>query len=194
MKRIFATIFFATGIICSFAQSEPMGLQVGAKAPEFSAKNQSGETISLTERLRKKKVVLVFYRGQWCPYCNKALSNLEDSLSFITAKGAELIAITPEVGENIVKTVEKTKATYPILHDEDQRIMKAYDVAYSLDPAMVEKYKGYGIDFNNANGSNGASLPVPAVYVVDQDGVIRYRYFNPDYTKRATVKDILDHL
>lgn len=177
------------------AQNSPKGLNLNDKAPEFTARDQYGKTISLSEELKKGAVVLVFYRGQWCPYCNRQLKQLEDSVSLIQRKGATVLTITPEVQENIEKTISKTKASYPILHDEGLRIMKSYDVAFQVDDKTIETYKKYGIDFMNANGQeNGAKLPVPAVYVINKEGRIIYKYFDRDYRKRATVKEILAHL
>ena len=167
---------------------------VADDAPAFSAKDQTSKRVSLSEELKKGAVVLVFYHGQWCPYCNKHLKKLEDSLSLITAKGASLITITPEKPENISKTIEKTKASYSILFDDGLKIMKSYDVAFAMDEKTLEKYKGYGIDFTKANGENGANLPVPALYIIGMDGKIAYRYFDTDYSKRASVTEILAHL
>ena len=180
--------------ISTMAQEVPKGLAVHAKAPDFSAKDQTGTTINLKDQLKKGSVVLVFYRGQWCPHCNKQLSKLEDSIQLIKAKGASLIAVTPEKQENIRKTIAKTKASYPILFDEGLQIMKSYDVAYAVDNTTIEKYKKYGIDFNESNGANGANLPVPAIYVINKEGVIVFRHFDPDYRNRATVEEILKHL
>lgn len=171
------------------------GLAVNDKAPDFSAKTADGKTVTLKDQLKKGSVVLVFYRGQWCPYCNRQLKKLEDSLSLITGKGASVLAISPEVPQNIDKTIEKTKATFPILHDKNLAIMKSYDVAFKVDDKTIEKYKTYGIDFSVANGAeNGANLPVPAVYVINKEGKIVYRHFDKDYTRRASVADILAHL
>ncbi len=128
------------------------------------------------------------------PYCNKELKGIEDSLSLITSKGAVVLAVTPELPENVYKTIDKTKASYSVLSDDGLKIMKAYDVAYAVDPALNEKYKGYGIDLMKANGANGANLPVPAVYVIDTNGNIIYRYFDVDYRNRASVKEIAEHL
>lgn len=180
--------------IASQAQEAPKGLTVQVKAPDFSAKDQSGATIKLQDQLKKGSVVLVFYRGQWCPYCNRQLKKLEDSLSFIKAKGATLIAVTPEKPENITKTIAKTKASYSILFDEGLHIMKSYDVAYAVDNVSLQSYKKYGIDFTQVNGVNGAYLPVPAVYVINKEGEIVFRHFDPDYRNRAMVQDILAHL
>ena len=194
MKKYLLVLSFFSITLAIVAQDTPKGLVVTDIAPAFSAKDQNGKMISLSEELKKGPVVLVFYRGQWCPYCNKHLKKLEDSLSFITAKGARLITITPEKAENISKTIEKTKATYSILYDDGLKIMKSYDVAFAVDEKTVEKYKGFGIDFTQANGENGANLPVPALYIIGTDGKISYRYFDTNYTKRASVAEIIDHL
>ena len=191
-KLLLISIIFCS--LKSYAQPYPKGLNVNDKAPNFIATDQKGEKINLRKQLKKGNVVLVFYRGQWCPYCNKQLKQLEDSIGFIKDKGATVLAITPEVAENISKTIGKTKASYSILYDEGLKIMNAYKVAFQVEAKTVEKYKGYGIDFLKANGTNGASLPVPAVYIVNKRGIIIYRFFEVDYTKRSSVKDILDHL
>ncbi len=194
MKKSVLTVFFAICILISNAQTDPVGLRVNDKAPDFTAKDQNGKTISLNDELKNGKVVLIFYRGQWCPYCNKELKSIEDSLSLITSRGAVLLAVTPELPENISKTINKTGASYSIISDDDLKIMKAYKVAYAVDTALNEKYRTYGLDLVKANGSNGANLPVPAVYIIDRDRNIIYRYFDVDYRKRARVTDIVDHL
>ncbi len=127
---LFTVLFVA---FTTNAQDGPKGLNIYDAAPMFTAKDQNGKTVSLSTALKKGPVVLVFYRGQWCPYCNKHLKKLEDSLSLITAKGASLITITPEKPENISKTIEKTKASYSILYDDSLKIMKSYDVAFTVD-------------------------------------------------------------
>ena len=177
------------------AQQDPKGLNIGANAPNFSAIDQLGNKVDLDVMLKKGPVVLVFYRGYWCPHCNKYLQKLEDSLSLINAKGANLITITPENHGSIQKTLEKTHASYPVLFDEGLTIMKKYDVAFPVDEKTISRYKEYGIDFTKVNGSiNGASLPVPAVYVINKEGKIVFKHFDKNYTKRASVSEILDHL
>ena len=186
-------ILFASVVVK--AQDKPKGLLVNDKAPVFIAKDQSGKNISLETELKKGPVVLVFYRGQWCPYCNKQLKKLEDSLSLITSKGATVIAVSPEKPENISKTISKTKTSYPILFDDGLKIMKSYDVSYAVSEETIKKYKGYGIDFVEANGTtNGTNLPVPAMYIINKEGIIVFRHFDPDYTKRPSVAEILSYL
>jgi peroxiredoxin len=195
MRNTLFVILILVNCNALLAQNNVLGIAVNQKAPDFSAKDQNGKVIRLKSQLEKGSVVLVFYRGQWCPFCNRALSALEDSLKYISAKGGTVVAVSPEKPENIIKTIEKTKASYAVLHDEGLKIMKNYNVVYPVDALTVEKYKGYGIDFAEANGdANGASLPIPAVYIINKKGIIVFRYFDKDYRNRPTVKEILTHL
>ena len=193
-KFIILSVFLLIAIT-SPAQNIPTGLNVQDKAPDFSAKDQYEKTVSLKDKLAQGPVVLVFYRGQWCPHCNRFLKRLEDSLSLLQAKDATVITVTPEKQDNIAKTIKKTKASYPVLFDEGLKIMNHYKVSYAVDDNTIEKYKKYGINFSEANGSeNGANLPIPAVYVINKEGIIVYRFFDADYSKRPSVKEILAHL
>jgi peroxiredoxin len=197
MKRISMFLLACSLSTTLFAQTEakkPEGLKVGDDAPAISTLDNNGNKIELAEILKTGEVVIVFYRGQWCPYCNKQLSQLNDELASITVKGATVIAITPETGDNVKKTVEKTKASFSIIEDTALKIMNNYKVAFAVDEATITKYKKYGIDFEKANGANGANLPVPATYIIGKNGKIKYVYFNPDYSKRASVKEILTNL
>jgi peroxiredoxin len=194
-------VIFLFSVLCSitsivFAQTTvyPEGLKVGDAAPMFTAKDQSGKTINLKDVLKNGPVVMLFYRGQWCPFCNKQLSHFADSLQMLTAKGASILAITPETADNVKKTIEKTKSSFPVLEDEGMFIMKQYKVNFAVDENTIAKYKGYGIDFDKANGGNGANLPVPATYIIGKDGIVKYVFFNTDYRKRASVLDILNNL
>lgn len=183
-------------IVASFlnAQQNPEGLFINSKAPDFKGRNQKNEEIRLKDLLKTGKVVLVFYRGYWCPYCNRELKKLEDSLQFILDKGAQLVAVTPEKPENISKTIEKTNAGYPIIFDEGLKIMKAYDVAFEVPENTLNRYMSSGLDIAENNGINGKYLPVPAVYIINKQMDIIYRFFDTDYKKRPSVKDILANL
>lgn len=194
MKRILCLFFLLTAAFFVFGQETPEGLFINSKAPDFRAKDQKGEEIHLRDLLKKGKVVLVFYRGQWCPYCNRQLKKLEDSLQLITAKRATVIAVTPEKPESVLKTIEKTSVTFSIITDEDLKIMKAYKVAFELDENTLKRYHNAGLDIEANNGKNGNYLPVPAVYIIDNESNIIYRFFEPDYKKRPSVKEILNNL
>ena len=195
MRRL---IFLLIGSVFSFltnAQEKPEGLFINSKAPDFKATDQYGKEIRLKDVLKDSLVVLIFYRGQWCPYCNKQLKKLEDSLQLIKDKKAKLIAITPEKTENISKTIEKTKASYSLLYDKEMKIMKAYAVAFEVDERTVSRYKNADIDLLTANGQKDkVYLPVPAVYIINKEGSITYRFFEADYKKRPSVSEILENL
>lgn len=176
------------------AQEAPEGLFINSKAKDFKAKDQNGNEIRLRDLVKKGNVVLVFYRGQWCPYCNKFLKKLEDSLSSLKEKGATLVAVTPEIPENITKTIEKTSAEYPILYDEDMKIMKAYEVEYEVPVNTLKRYQNTGINLEENNGKNGNYLPIPAVYIINKDLTITYRFFDSDYRKRPTIAELLKNI
>jgi len=181
-------LFHLTGI----AQT---GLKTGEKAPLIHAKDNAGKTIDFKSILKTHKtIVLFFYRGQWCPYCNKHIQQLQDSLQLLTAKGAYVIGVTPETDQNISKTIEKTHASFSMIPDKDDQIMKAYGVNFTLDQAIFDKYKSHGVDLESNNGNNRHTLPVPATYIIDKSGKITFVHFDTDYRKRAAVSDILKEL
>jgi len=194
MKQIFALVLvFIT--LTSFIIDKPFdGLNVNDSAPNFKSVDQNGKAVILNNLLKSGSVVLVFYRGEWCPYCNKQLMALEDSLKMKTNKGAKLIAITSEKQENITKTIQKTKATYSIISDDSLKIMTAYKVVFELDVKTTEKYKNWGFNLSDMNGTNENNLPVPAVYIINKEGKITFKYFDTNYKNRVSVAEILLHL
>jgi peroxiredoxin len=194
MKKIlFLLAAFITFSVTS-AQDKPEGLFINSKAADFKAKDQSGNEISLKDLRRKGPVVLMFYRGSWCPFCNRELSRFQDSLDYILGKGATLIAITPENKTGIDSTVGKTGASFSIISDEGMKIATQYGVSFKVDDRTVARYKNAGIDLVKQNSQKEAALPVPAVYIINKDGTVSYRFFEADYKKRPWVKDILEAL
>jgi peroxiredoxin len=191
MKHKLLLAALLLGSVWMYGQSAPQGLQVNDKAPVFRAKDQNGKTLLLGRMLRHGPVVLMFYRGQWCPYCNRQLKALQDSLQLFSERKVRVVAVTPETKANVAKTVGKTGASFSVVSDSGMAIMKAYGVTFAVDEATQAKYKGYGLDFAEMNGTNGAMLPVPAVYIIGKDGTIQYRFFNTDYTKRPSVMELL---
>ncbi len=193
MKHILF-IFLAAFYINTSAQKTESTLLVGQVAPQFKAHDQNGIEIKSRDILMENELIVVFYRGQWCPYCNRHLSELQDHLVDFKKAGAQLIAITPEKTENIDKTIEKTKADFPILWDKDNSIMKAFGVDFILAENLQKKYKNYGIDLIEANGNESQTLPVPATFVIGKDGKIKYIQYDPNYKNRSSAKDIIQHL
>lgn len=192
MKKatLIITFIFTTLQLC--AQS---GLKKGDTAPLFTAVDNSGKKIDLNSILKQhKSVVLFFYRGQWCPYCNKYIQQLQDSLQLLTAKGAYVIGVTPETGENINKTINKTKASFSMIHDKNHSIMKSYDVNYVMEQTLFERYKRNGVDMEANNGNTDHMLPVPATYIINKSGKLAFVHFDKDYKRRPTIKSLLAEL
>ncbi len=185
---IIISILFA---VISSAQEE---LPVGTPAPAFTATDHQGKTVNLKQSLEKGPVVVVFYRGEWCKHCNNYMHNLQDSLHLINTLGATVVAITPEKNEFIDETIQKTKASFSIIWDQDHKIMDDYRVSFKLSGTKNAVYKIGGINVSKASGSDHRILPVPATYIVGTDGRIKGGYFNTDYTLRMPVKDILEVL
>ncbi len=194
MKKILCSLLSILIISAAVAQGKPEGLFLNSKAPDFKLKDQSGNEVSLKQLRKKGSTVLIFYRGNWCPYCNKQLKSLQDSLSLITAKGAQLVAITPEANAGIDSTIAKTGAAFPILYDEGGKMLEAYQVSFKVDDKTVNRYKMAGIDLAKNNGQKEVMLPVPAVYIINKEGSITYRYFDENYRKRVSVKEIVDNI
>lgn len=197
-----AALVFAAPVVRAQSPAAPTpapslvasALKVGDRAPVFSGRDNAGRDVELAQLLKKGPVVLYFYRGQWCPYCNKQLSQLQDSLQLLRAKGAQVVVVSPETPENVAKTVAKTKASFPIVHDQNFAIMKAYHTAFALDEATAQKYRGFGVDLKQANGADADVLPVPATYVIGRDGTVKFAFFDPDYRRRASVRQVLQAL
>jgi peroxiredoxin len=194
MKKIIVPFLSLFIVLFASAQQKPEGLFINSKAADFRAKDQNGNEVNLKDLRKKGPVVVIFYRGYWCPYCNKELKRLNDSLQLITAKGATLIAITPEGKEGIDSTIAKTGATFSIISDEGMKISNDYGVTFKVDDKLVSRYKNFGVDLLKNNNQKDAMLPVPAVYVINRDGAVTFRFFNEDYKKQVAVKEILGAL
>lgn len=196
MLKIYLILLFAcTSWMISFSQSVSFnGLKVGDKAPLIETVDYNNDTVNISKLLEKSKIVLVFYRGAWCPYCNKHMSHLQDSLQFILGKGANVIAVTPEIESSIEKTIQKTKASFHILQDSNYNIMNQYGVAFKVDDKTVKKYRLFGIDLEESNGNSENILPVPATFIIGKDGIIEYLHFDENYKERMSVAEILQKL
>ncbi len=174
---------------------EAKGLEVGQVAPLFEATDQNGETFSLEETLKKGPVVIIFYRGQWCPICNRHLTEVQNNLKYILDKGATVVAISPENHELAERTTEKTGAEFPILYDKDYKIANAYDVTFTPKKTEVVMYNtALNANLRKANSGGSVDLPIPATYVVGKEGKIIWRHFNPNYKERSAVHDIINSL
>lgn len=171
------------------------GLQVGTQAPMFKAIDADSVEFSLDEAINKGPVVIIFYRGFWCPICNKHLSTLQDSLKFIEDKGAQIVAVSPEKPEYLDKMAEKSGTEFKLLYDENYTIADAYNVTFEPTTSQLHTYNIFlGAKLKKTHSDDSQRLPIPATYIVNQKGMIVWRQFDPDYQNRSTVKEILTAL
>lgn len=173
----------------------PEGLEIGKSAPEIKTYSVEGKLINSTNILKEKQIVLIFYRGKWCPICNRYLSNLNDSLEYIINENAEIIVVGPESFESAKKMSKKSDADYMLVPDTSLKILEDYDVMFNVTKKYQGKIKTFLMtDIAQNNGQEEATLPVPATYIIGKDGVIKWRHFDYDYSVRATAKEIIDNL
>ncbi|MEX0987532.1 MAG: peroxiredoxin-like family protein [Bacteroidales bacterium] len=200
MKTFFltiVTIFIVINISAQESRSvdEASGLPVGTKAPDFRAMDANGDEFHLVSALKKGPVVMIFYRGHWCAYCNEHLAAIQDSLEMITYKGATVIAVSPQNPEYLNKMADKTGAKFRLLYDEGYTIADAYDVTFTPEKAKLFIYNAtLNAKLKKSQSDDSQRLPIPATYIIDPEGKIVWRQFDPNYKNRATVKEIIANL
>lgn len=176
------------------AMPEP-GLKVGSAAPDFTLPDAFGNPVALKELLMQGPVILTFYRGAWCPYCNLQLHALKESLPHFQRYGAQLIAVTPQKPDRSRSQIEKDAYPFPVLSDLDNRVMQAYNLYFEVPEEVRALYlQDFKLDIADYNGPGRHGLPVPGTFVIDRHGVIRAASADTDYTKRMEPAAIIEAL
>ncbi|MBA4120767.1 MAG: hypothetical protein C0513_08770 [Isosphaera sp.] len=165
--------------------------RVGDTAPNFTLRSAKGDSVTLTTLLSKGPVVLTWYRGGWCPYCNIQLRALQEYLPQFEAAGASLVALSPETPDNSLSTQEKNALRFDVLSDLGLTVADRYGVRYRLPREVENSFKPGGLDLAKLNGDDSWNLPLSATYVIDRGGTIRYAFVNADYRLRAEPSEIL---
>lgn len=166
-------------------------LKAGDKAPAFTLDDPDGNPVSSTDLLRQGPLVVTFYRGVWCPYCNMELQAIQAELPDIEEAGARVVAISPQVAANSRKSMRQNALTFPILSDTHNDVAAAFGLRFALPDYLVELYTSLKNDLPAFNGDPSWTLPMPARYVISPDGTIVYAEVNPDYTRRPDPSDML---
>lgn len=189
-RSVIETMHRATAeLIASGAAARALG--VGDKAPAFRLKDPEGRDVSSQDLLAQGPLILSFYRGVWCPYCNMELQALQQALPAFLRLGAKLLAISPQSPVNSRKSVRQNTLSFPILSDTHNDVGAAFGLRFELPDYLVDLYKSLKNDLPNFNGDDSWTLPMPARYVIAPDSTILYAEVNPDYTRRPEPEDML---
>jgi len=169
-------------------------LNVGAKMPSFSLKDSSGKTVESGDLLKQSNLVVVFYRGSWCPFCNLYLRNLQKNLAQIKAAGGNLVAVSVENPDNSLSVAKKNELAFTVLSDPNLTVARKFGIVYQMPKKTDELYKSKGLDVAKHNAMDKAELPLSATYIVNQKGEIVYAFLESDYKKRAAPETIIETL
>ncbi|WP_416296089.1 peroxiredoxin-like family protein [Paenibacillus illinoisensis] len=170
------------------------GRQEGQKAKDFTLKNALGDTVNLFDELSTGPVVLTFYRGGWCPFCNTQLKSYEKILPEIEALGGQLIAVSPQSPDNTLSQQEKEALSFQVLSDTNGLVAAFYNILYDVPDYLQNIMKQVGMDLTEYNAMNSWVLPIPSTFMIDESGIIRSAYVNPDFMQRLDPEDILHEL
>lgn len=170
------------------------GIAVGAAAPRFALASALGTVVSLDERLAAGPVVVMFYRGAWCPICNLHLAEMQAALPEIRSLGATLIAISGERPDDSLSLSERLELGFDVLSDPDQSVIRAYRLQFELPAAFRDVYRQMGMDLTTHNADQSWHLPVPATFVLDRAGIVRAAHVDPNYRERFSADAVLDAL
>ncbi|KAI1207833.1 AhpC-TSA-domain-containing protein [Annulohypoxylon truncatum] len=170
-----------------FAKSfDPSGaIKVGQKIPGFSLPDSVGKTVSSAELLAAGPLLITFYRGGWCPFCNLALHALQARLPEIKAKGVTLVAITPELPDSSLTTAEKQGLEYPVLSDVGNKFAHQLGIVWKQPDELREVFAKIGNDLEKRNGDDSMEVPIPATLLVDRDGTVKNMFLDANYAKRV---------
>jgi peroxiredoxin len=169
-------------------------LKVGDKIPPFTLPNATGEMISSETLLAHGPLVIDFYRGGWCPYCNLELKALQDALADIEEQGAQLVAISPNIPDESLNSIEKHALVYEVLSDIKNNVARQFGLVYVLDERLQGIYKEFGIDIPAMNNDESYEIPIPATYVIDKEGIVVSAFAEADYTKREEPSKVIETL
>lgn len=168
------------------------GLAIGDTAPNFTLPDALGEPVTLADLLLQGPVVVTFYRGEWCPYCNIQLRGLEAALPQLRELGASLVAISPQAADHSLMLSEKHDLTFPVLSDLDQEFIRAYRIQFTLTGDLEHlQVNVFQNDPATQNANHTRSLPVPATFIIDGDGIVRGAFVSPDWRYRPEPADII---
>jgi peroxiredoxin len=183
-----------TCVAAPLAESETQirPILLGSPLPDSPILMINGKPGSLKAVVHGAPAVIVFYRGGWCPYCNLQLSELQKIQGDLQTLGYQVIAVSPDLPEELNQTLEKNDLKYTLISDGNANAMKAFGIGYKVDDKMFKQYREWGIYLDKRSGSDEHALPVPGVFIVDAQGIIQFSYVHPDYKIRTPARVVLE--
>jgi len=166
-------------------------LKKGAIAPNFTLNNAFGESVELYDALEYGPVILTFYRGRWCPFCNLYLRILNSSQEYFKNYSAQIIAVSPQTPDNTLQVVTNQNLDFEVLSDIGNKIATDYGVAFEVPLLIITNLEAGGVDIGNYNGGNSTTLPIPSTFIIREDKVVEMAHADADYTRRASPQEIL---
>lgn len=173
---------------------EEKSIKNGETMPNFSLKNAKNEVVNSSDILKNGKMIIAFYRGSWCPYCNLELKALQEKIAEFKEKNATLVAISPQSPDNSLTVIEKHHLTFEVLTDKDNIFAKQLGIVFELQDFVLPYYQALGIDLSNFNENDNNSLPIPAVFVVNESSKIIYKFADANYMNRIDIDELLKTL
>jgi len=166
-------------------------IKIGSEIPSAIIKDIYNKEIDLKELTKNQKSIIIFYRGGWCPYCNLHLSELQDVEADLLALGYNIIAISMDKAANLSVSKDKHKLNYKLYSDSKAYASKSFGIAFTVEPTEINKLKSYNMDLEASSGETHHILPVPSVFIIDENGIIKFEYVNPNYKERISGKLLL---
>lgn len=202
MLRSFPLSFALLAATAAFVVSAPAAelapsaeavqpLAVGQPAPAFTLPDAAGKPFDLAAAFAARPTVLIFYRGGWCPFCNRHLAALAEIEPELRRLGYQIVGISPDQPEALHATGERHRLRYQLLSDAAMQASPAYRIAYHISPELAEKYRGFGVTLPRTPDGSEPWLPVPAAFIIGRDGRVKFAYANADYQVRISNDDLL---
>ncbi|QBQ41045.1 AhpC/TSA family protein [Sphingobacterium psychroaquaticum] len=173
---------------------EDHAIKTGDKFPDFSLPNTNDKNVSLKELLKRGKVIIAFFRGSWCPYCNIELKTLQDNLKQITDRNATLVAISPQTSYYNEELKNNHHLDFELVTDKNNALAKQLGISFELQDFVIPAYRNLGIDLSEYNKNNTNELPTPAIFVLDPNGTITYRFVDTNYMNRIDMQQLIEQL
>ncbi len=184
IASLFSTHAFAADQSVPTDANKVCPIKVGQNIPSIELQDVNGKKVSLNAEIAKKPTILIFYRGGWCPYCNIHLGELKKIEGELKALGYQMVAVSPDLPENLKSTLDKNELTYTLLSDNKAMAVKALGLGFEVDAETYKKYLSYNINLEKESGEKHHILPIPTALILDKEGLVKFSFASPNYKVR----------